>query len=349
MIAIHGQWYDGKRSAGIPLVLRVFDTGAVQGEQARTGEVLFRYGGFMAEVSHRLGDTPRFLTFPDGSILESPDNEAVDELLLKTGRPHWTRWVHLLETKKRFVVVAGLLVLLIAAGLVKYGVPLAAKIISAHLPRSVFESADRQTLKALDRMVFKPSELDAELAHHVRTHLDKALKEHARFNIKVLFRKGEKLGPNAFALPGGLILMTDELILLAEHDDEVLAILAHEIGHVVHQHGMRRIVQDSLLSFAILSLTGDASGVSELFLGLPVVLTELAYSRDFEREADQYALNYLTSQAIHPARFADMLQRIDQRDGEQVPGESNERWTGYLATHPPTADRVKAFREAAPE
>jgi Zn-dependent protease with chaperone function len=349
MIAIHGQWYDGKRSTRIPLVLKVFDNGSVQGEQAETGEILFRHGQCFAKVSHRLGDTPRFLTFPHGAILETEDHDAVDALLVQTGRFHWMRWVHLLETRKRFLLAAGLLVLLLAGGLVKFGFPLAAKIISAHLPRSVFESADRQVLKALDHLVFKPSELADDLEDHVRAHLGMALKEHARFDIKLLFRKGGRLGPNAFALPGGAILFTDELVLLAEHDDEILAILVHEIGHVVHQHGMRRIVQDSLLSFAILSLTGDASGVSELFLGLPVLLTELAYSRDFEREADRYALSYLKTHGIDPARFADILQRMDQGARDQGPGEQNEPWTGYLATHPPTADRIKAFREADPK
>ncbi|MCK7469253.1 MAG: M48 family metallopeptidase [Desulfosudis oleivorans] len=82
-------------------------------------------------------------------------------------------------------------------------------------------------------------------------------------------------------------------------DDELLAVLAHEAGHVAHRHGVQRIIQDSLLAFAISAVTGDASGTSQLFLGLPVMLTELAYSRDFEREADRYALDTLRSPGHH--------------------------------------------------
>ena len=100
-----------------------------------------------------------------------------------------------------------------------------------------------------------------------------------------------------------------------------------------------------MLSFAILALTGDASGVSELFLGLPVILTEMAYSREFERDADRYALDYLLANDVPPERFADILARIDKNHNDQNSGEG-EGWTGYLATHPPTAERVKVFRAA---
>jgi Zn-dependent protease with chaperone function len=123
----------------------------------------------------------------------------------------------------------------------------------------------------------------------------------------------------------------------------LLSVLAHEIGHVVHRHGMRRVVQDSLLSFAILSLTGDASGVSELFLGLPAVLTELAYPRAFEREADRFALNYLESRSIPVHHFADILTRISRIDNSSEE-QNGKKWSNYLATHPPIRERVEAIK-----
>ena len=124
-------------------------------------------------------------------------------------------------------------------------------------------------------------------------HFHPLLTAHTDYPLQVMFRKGGALGPNAFALPDGTIVFTDEMVRLAEHDDELSAVLAHEIGHVVRRHGMRTIIQDSLLGFLILAITGDITGSSELFIGLPVLLTEMAYSREFEREADQYALAYM--------------------------------------------------------
>jgi Zn-dependent protease with chaperone function len=348
MITIEGMLCDGNTSRQKAVVLRVYDNGAIRIQQADTDETIYRHPTFNAQVSDRLADTPRFLTFPDGSILETDDNRAVDQLLKKTGKRHWSVFVHVLESRLRYVLIAFLIVLLMGTGWVKYGIPAAAKVIATHLPQALFSSADNQTLKVLDKAFFKPSALASDTESRVRTHLQRVLDNHPSYDLKLRFRKGGKLGPNAFALPGGTIIFTDELVETAKQDDELTAILAHEIGHIVHQHGMRRVVQDSMLSFAILAITGDATGVSELFLGLPAIMTELAYSREFEREADQYALKYLRSREIAPSHFADILLRIDshQEESSEAQGEQEDhrKIRNYLSTHPPTIERIKAFR-----
>ncbi len=345
MIAIEGQWFDGKTSARIAVVMKVFDNEAVEVLRAGNDEVVYRRKSFDAKVSDRLADTPRVIGFHDGAVLETDDNAGVDRILERFRRDHWSLWVHILESRKRYVLAAFLIVLLIGVATVKYAVPMAAKVVTAALPESIPRMADEQTLKFLDKAALDDSALPEETAKRVREHLQPAIDAHPTLDLVVVFRKGGRLGPNAFALPGGSIVFTDEMIETAIDDDELLAVMAHEIGHVFHQHGMRRMVQDSMLSFAILSLTGDASGVSELFLGLPVVLTELAYSREFERDADRYALDYLLAHDVPPDRFADILSRIDKHHKEQD-SKKGEDWTGYLATHPPTPERVRAFRDA---
>lgn len=350
MIKIEGKWYDGKSSAQKKAVLKAFDNGVIQVEQADTGEVLIQRNKLNARISDRLADTPRFFTFSDNSILETQDNQAVDQLLKQMNVGGWMQWVHILESKKRYIVAASLLVLLFGAAMVKFGFPWAAKKIASRLPPSVFKTADRQTMDTLDRIVFKPTKLPSDTQQRVRKHFQHIIDAHKPYKITLAYRKGGKLGPNAFALPAGTIVFTDELIQLAKHDDELLSIMAHETGHLVHQHAMRRIIQDSLLSFAILSLTGDASGVSELFLGLPVLFTEMAYSRDFEREADQYALKYMQTNNIPLNRFSDILMRIEKTQKEKRKGKQKDgKWMDYLSTHPSTAERVKLFYKTETE
>jgi Zn-dependent protease with chaperone function len=344
MINIEAKLFDGQQSSQTAVVLKVFENGAVEIQTAGGKEVLFRQSNFFARVSDRLAGTPRYLTFSNAMVLETDDNQSVDLLLKRIKGEKWTRLVHLLESKTGYIVAALILVILVGAGIVKYGMPAAAKVITEHLPASLFATADRQVLELMDRMVLKTSELPEEIEKRVRAHFQEAIDTHAPLSITLLFRNGGMLGPNAFALPGGTIIFTDELVTLAEHDDELLGIMAHEIGHVVHQHAMRRMVQGSMISFAFLALTGDASGVSEIFLGVPVVLTQLAYSRAFEMEADRYALNFLVSRNIPPECFAEILERIDQRYQAQEKEEKESRWTGYLSTHPPTSERVIAFR-----
>ena len=162
------------------------------------------------------------------------------------------------------------------------------------------------------------------------------------YDLDIIFRKGRGIGPNAFALPDGTIIFTDEMVNLAEHDQELSAVLAHEIGHVVRRHGMRSIVQDSLLGFAILAITGDITGSSELFIGLPVLLTELAYSREFEREADAYALAYMQNHDIDRQHFANLMRRVEKRSGAGD-DDGKKKWVNYLSTHPMTEERLEAF------
>ena len=215
-------------------------------------------------------------------------------------------------------------------------------------PPSVDDIASEHTLDVLDRSLLHPSELDEATRNRIVNHFRPVIRDHTRYGLKILFRKGNGLGPNAFALPDGTIVFTDEMIALSEHDDELTGVLAHEIGHVVHRHGMRTIVQDSLLGFVFLAITGDVSGSSELFLALPVLLTQLAYSREFEREADRYALHYLRSHGTSTTHFAQLMRRIDEKmKGKSV--ASDEKWLDYLSTHPMTEERLKDFEEHGSE
>jgi Zn-dependent protease with chaperone function len=164
--------------------------------------------------------------------------------------------------------------------------------------------------------------------------------------LHVLFRKGGPLGPNALALPAGTIVFTDEMVKLAQNDDELLAVLAHEIGHVVHRHSLRMLVQDSLLAFLALAVTGDVSGTSQIFLGAPVLLTELYYSREFEQEADDHALRYLCRQRVDPRRFADLLRRVEAEVAKKR-GDGDQKWGRYLSSHPATEERIQPFLAGA--
>jgi predicted Zn-dependent protease len=89
----------------------------------------------------------------------------------------------------------------------------------------------------------------------------------------------------------------------------------------------------------MIAVTGDAAGTSELFYGMPVMLTELAYSRQFEREADQYALDYLRARNIPTVHFARLMRRIDRWQEKH----HGNRMPGYLSTHPKTTERLREF------
>ena len=345
MITLHGHYYDGKTSAQVRAECRIYDNGAVHVQRAEDGARLLTLPRFEVNASPRLANTIRHLYFPQGQKFETRDNPAVDAILKRFQKRSRLHVVHLLESRKGYILACVVALIAIMWGVGRYGVPAAARIIARNLPQSVVQKAGSQTLEVLDRSVFKPSQTDDTVQRRLQSHFQPLIQEHPGLHLQILFRSGGRLGANAFALPGGAIVFTDEMVKLAGNDDELLAVLAHETGHVAHRHGIRRIIQDSLLAFAIMALTGDASGTSQLFLGLPVTLTELAYSREFEREADQYALDYLRSHGIPPSRFADLMRRLQQeKQPDRRSGEGN--WSNYLSTHPDMEERLRRFDES---
>jgi predicted Zn-dependent protease len=146
---------------------------------------------------------------------------------------------------------------------------------------------------------------------------------------------------NAFALPGGIIVITDDMVKTAETPEEVLAVLAHEIGHVELRHTVRSVLQNSILAAAVAAVTSDAASLSAVVAGLPMLVAQTKYSREFETAADDYAFRLLKRKEHSPAAFASIMERIAKREGDK-PGAF-----AYVSTHPDTTERVKRARNAA--
>ena len=295
-------------------------------------------------VSPRLANTPRSIYFPEEEKFETEDNDAVDRVLKQFERSSRLNVVHRLESRKRYVLLALASLVLFLWGVIRYGVPAPAKIIAVQLPPAAHRIAGRQTLDFLERSVLSPTELDHETRIRLLNRFQQVITNHPGHELTVLFRHGGRIGPNAFALPDGAVVFTDDMMRIAEHDDELVAVLLHEIGHVVHRHGMRTMIQRSLLAFALLAVTGDISRSSDLLKGVPVVLTELAYSRAFEREADRYALTHLCSSGIPPVHFVNLMRRIDKATASKMSPET-QKWWSYLSTHPWTKERLRPFQK----
>jgi len=130
--------------------------------------------------------------------------------------------------------------------------------------------------------------------------------------------------------------MTDELVQLAQNDDEVLAVLAHEIGHIRHRHSLRGVLQSSTVALTVASLTGDLTSLTSLSATLPTLLVELKYSRAFELEADDYAIDMLRDIDIAPETLGDILIRLTADMPELPP---------YFKSHPSSLERAARITE----
>jgi Zn-dependent protease with chaperone function len=243
-----------------------------------------------------------------------------------------------------------LLVVLLAAGYL-WGVPLAARGVVAALPLEADATVGRVALQSVEGRWLKPSQLPAEhkarLAAAFARMVAAAYPDVATRPAYDLRFHASTIGPNAFALPGGTIVLTDELVaLLPGRDDAVLGVLAHELGHVRARHGMRLVVQVSLLGAATSAALGDFSSV---LAGVPALLGQMAYSRDAEREADAESVRMMKAAGLSPLAMVEFFERARAwRESE----EGRRKGAGFdigiaFSSHPADAERIAFFRDAA--
>lgn len=149
--------------------------------------------------------------------------------------------------------------------------------------------------------------------------------------------------PNAFALPGGFIYLHTALLDLCQRrTGEMAFICAHEIGHVVRGHAMRRMIEQSSLNLALLaSPTRGALGGWLKKAGLKFFAS--AYSRENEFEADRFAIRLMHAAGFDPQHGVAALQRLGKLEGR-----NNIPLSEYLSTHPPAARRCEEARKAIP-
>jgi Zn-dependent protease with chaperone function len=199
-----------------------------------------------------------------------------------------------------------------------------------------------QAMAILDRTQLAPSRLPAQRRRELDVQFRALVAGLPReFDYQLAFRHAPKLGPNAFALPDGRLVVTDQLVELAASDAEVLAVLAHEAGHHEHRHGMRQALEGSAVVLVAGFLFGDLSGTGSLSVSVPVLLLESGFSRDHEREAVAFAFALLRRHGRSPADFATIMRRLSDYHGERDFGP-----VSYLSTHPPSRERIDAAARA---
>jgi Zn-dependent protease with chaperone function len=316
----------------------------------KAGEITAHAALVDCQVSAPLGTMARTITLPTGQMFETTDHETMtvlDKLRRRGGGIQV--WVDGIE--RRWRAVAALLVALLAVCAVTYvwGIPWAARQIAFSLPQSALTLTSDQVMsimKLADGM--KKTSLEPEHVKRLQAGFDKMTREQGgSYPYKLHFINAKSIGPNAFALPSGDIVITDQLIKLAKEDSEVLAVLAHEMTHVTQRHGMRMVIQNSGIVILFAGLLGDLSALSSLGASLPTLLAQSNYSRQFEVEADQGAAHYCHSCGWTTAPLRRMFRRMkDEIEGKDEGVQVDMDPTEIIATHPDMDRRIQLLRDA---
>ena len=208
----------------------------------------------------------------------------------------------------------------------------------------------KTTFDSLNRTLLDETELPTQRVNTLKQRAKNVLNQanlHSYPSIE--FMKSDIIGANALALPGGPIIVTDDLVKLLKDDELVLGVIAHEIAHIQERHSLHQIVEIVGLSSLAWLIFGLDEGILEEVALVGINLWSLKKSRDFEKDSDLLALEFLENAGLKKKSFILAIEKLTEHFCSKSKLDKSDCLTGvksgWLATHPTGAERLKYLRE----
>ncbi|MEH0020456.1 MAG: M48 family metallopeptidase [Desulfobacter sp.] len=341
---IKGTFFDGKTARAVDVVFRA-EGGRVMVAGEDNIPLVHWCNLDTCTIAPRLGNTRRVIRFSGGQRFETDDQAGMADLEAGAGVNRSFFLIHLLESHWKSVLVCFVGLLVFAVGFVRYGIPAISTHIAYRLPQGILDQASQEAEEVLTKRLLKPSTLAPERAEEIRARFRELVREitgdmESPYAFSLAFGEAKALGANAFALPSGTIVMTDQLVGMSEDIREIQGVLVHEIAHVTHRHAVRNILQSTGVFVLVSLLVGDGASVTGLAVSIPTLLLESGYSRRFETEADRRVVDYFVKKGWDIAAYENILRRLTAKERD-IPGSS------FISTHPGTEDRIENLRKWA--
>jgi len=337
-----GDYFDGQSSARQQVVLTLTESELfIRGEQ---GTKNFRLSEL--RLSDALGRVQRAIYLPDGGKCEIRNTAFACALQKRLGKGRFFSQVHRFEASLKLAGVALLLTGLVVWAFIRFGIPILAERMAYAIPSAAENTMGEEAFAFLDSRFFSETGLPEGRMAEVRELFGEILAnmEQDERRYRLMFRDSTVLGANALALPGGTVVVTDAFMELVDQDEQLIAVLAHEIGHIRNRHALRQIIQDSAAGLLIATLTGDIVSSSSIAAALPTMLVDAKFSRDMEREADDVAIRYMLRRDLPLQHFASILQALQSSLKGEHDDEAEPSALGYLSTHPATSERIERLQ-----
>jgi beta-barrel assembly-enhancing protease len=212
------------------------------------------------------------------------------------------------------------------------------KKIASKVPVSFEQKAGDQLFSLLSKNyeIITDSSLNSQFNQIVQPLVKVVSDSNFKFSVYII----SDTTVNAFALPGGKVVVNSGLILKSDNWSEVQGVLAHEIAHVTQRHHIRGVINNQGFFFVLSSFFGGYSGLIDIVTSYGGKLESLMYSRKFEFEADNNGFLYLQKADINPHGMITFFQKLM----EENKSEPNSGFFQMLSTHPATAERIKNLK-----
>jgi Zn-dependent protease with chaperone function len=273
---------------------------------------------------------PEAILFADAEILTALHHRLPSAAAGKFHDPS-TR-----SLRTRLTVYAGIAILALGLGLHFWVIPALANYMAGRLPQSWEKNLGESTLE-----IVAPQD-KRRMAPQLQGVIDSivarlAVAGPSGFEFKVIVIDDPMV--NAFALPGGSIVVMSGLLEKTKDPNELAGVLAHEMQHVIRHHATRQILENSQTALLLSVISGDASG-SMFGAQAAFSLAQLRYSRRDEAEADREGMRTLIRAGLDPKGMVNVFEML--KEHEKVPD-----FMGFLSTHPGIDERLAALRSLA--
>jgi beta-barrel assembly-enhancing protease len=192
---------------------------------------------------------------------------------------------------------------------------------------------------------FKKSFLSTEKIDSTNTELINKFYSHIKNDTEypIYITVVDKDIKNAFALPGGEIVVYSKIIDDMKSYKELVALLSHETAHVQYRHSLQTL-GNNLANYLIIStIFGDLTGVSAIIIDNAASLKQLSYSRTLESEADMYAYNLMRKNHVDTDGLLDLFNNLRKQSTDELQNDSNT--PEFLLTHPKLDSRMDDIRQ----
>ncbi|MBI3556326.1 MAG: M48 family metallopeptidase [Deltaproteobacteria bacterium] len=342
MKVLKGSYFDGSQPLAIPATLKLTSNEAL----LVAGELEKKFVLSRLRVSPKIGTAPRFINLPGGGQFLCRHQTVLNKLPQQSPTEKPVAWLE--ERWKIALACVATIAAILVAGYV-YGLPRLADFVVERLPADVERQIGEESLRLLDQNWFERNEstYPGEKAELRRGFGQMCQALPSRRYCRIEFRtsigatNGQHGLPNAYTLPGGIVVLKDEMIFFSESPEEVLAVLAHELGHVELRHPLKGVLAGSIVGLLAAVVTQDAAAFSGAVSGFPVLLATTKFSRKFEGQADDYAFELLKKTGHSPEAFANIMERLSTKYKDELYSPS------FVSSHPMMKDRIDRARLAA--
>ena len=237
------------------------------------------------------------------------------------------------EGRRMLRLSAGFLVVIAAIGLTaSLAASMATRFLVNQVPVDYEVRLGQEALVTLTEELALPITTNSTRIRELNAIADRLARGLPPHPYRFTFRLVEAPWPNAMALPGGSILVTTGLFATAANSEEVAGVLAHEMAHVTHRHGLRRLIATAGPYYLMRLFISDRQALLSAMGESSHLLRAQSYSRDLEREADVSGWTYLVAAHIDPRGLGAFLEKTGTREAELIPS--------ILRSHPPDQERI---------